>query len=71
MIFQSFEKLIGKKSIQYANGDEGRKRKQLIDQGLTHLAVSYYYEHFLKVIVIGVMNCKSKILDINHIIAVD
>ena len=48
-LFKLFEPLIGKKSIQYANGPEGRKRRQLMDRSFSHEAVQDYYEHFVKV----------------------
>lgn len=48
-LFKLFEPLIGKKSIQYANGPEGRKRRQLMDRSFSHEAVKDYYEHFVKV----------------------
>ena len=48
-INELFEPLIGKKSIQYANGPEGRKRRQLMDRSFSHEAVKDYYEHFVKV----------------------
>lgn len=38
-LFKLFEPLIGKKSIQYANGPEGRKRRQLMDRSFSHEAV--------------------------------
>lgn len=44
-----FEPLIGKKSIQYANGPGGRKRRQLMDRSFSHEAVKDYYEHFVAV----------------------
>ena len=49
LLFEAFSGLIGKKSIQYANGAEGRKRRHLIDEGFSHKAVAYYYDHFVKV----------------------
>jgi len=48
-LFKLFEPLIGKKSIQYANGPEGRKRRQLMDRSFSHEAVKDYCEHFVKV----------------------
>ena len=48
-LFKLFEPLIGKKSIQYANGPEGRKRRQLMDRSFSHEAVTDYYEHFVRV----------------------
>ena len=48
-LFRLFEPLIGKKSIQYANGPEGRKRRQLMDRSFSHEAVKDYYDHFVKV----------------------
>lgn len=48
-LFRLFEPLIGKKSIQYANGPEGRKRRQLMDRSFSHEAVKDYYEHFVKI----------------------
>ena len=48
-LFKLFEPLIGRKSIQYANGPEGRKRRQLMDRSFSHEAVKDYYEHFVKV----------------------
>lgn len=48
-LFKLFEPLIGKKSIQYANGPEGRKRRQLMDRSFSHEAVKDYYEHFVRV----------------------
>ena len=48
-LFRLFEPLIGKKSIQYANGLEGRKRRQLMDRSFSHEAVKDYYDHFIKV----------------------
>ena len=44
-----FEPLIGKKSIQYANGPGGRKRRQLMDRSFSHETVKDYYEHFVAV----------------------
>ena len=49
-LFRLFEPLIGKKSIQYANGPEGRKRRQLMDRSFSHEAVKDYYDHFVKVL---------------------
>jgi hypothetical protein len=49
LLFEAFSDLIGNKSIQYANGAEGRKRRHLIDEGFSHKAVAYYYDHFVKV----------------------
>ena len=43
-----FEPLIGKNSIQYANGPEGRKRRQMMDRSFSHEAVKDYYEHFVQ-----------------------
>lgn len=48
-LFRLFEPLIGKKSIQYANGPEGRKRRQLMDRSFSHEAVKDYYDHFVKI----------------------
>lgn len=48
-LFKMFEPLIGKKSIQYANGPEGRKRRQMIDRSFSHEAVKDYYEHFAQI----------------------
>ena len=48
-LFRLFEPLIGKKSIQYANGPDGRKRRQLMDRSFSHEAVKDYYDHFVKV----------------------
>ena len=47
-----FEPLIGRKSIQYANGLEGRKRRQLMDRSFSHESVKEYYEHFVLVIIL-------------------
>ena len=44
-----FEPLIGRKSIQYANGPEGRKRRQMMDRSFSHESVKEYYEHFVLV----------------------
>lgn len=46
-LFKLFEPLIGKKSIQYANGPGGRKRRQLMDRSFSHESVKAYYEHFV------------------------
>ena len=48
-LFKMFEPLIGKQSIQYANGPGGRKRRQLTDRSFSHDAVGDYYEHFVMV----------------------
>ncbi|KAL9966274.1 hypothetical protein ACROYT_G024323 [Oculina patagonica] len=48
-MFKLFEPLIGKKSIQYVNGPEGRKRRQMMDRSFSHDAVKDYYEHFVKI----------------------
>ena len=48
-LFKLLEPLIGKKSIQYANGPEGRKRRLLMDRSFSHEAVKDYYEYFVKV----------------------
>ena len=48
-LFKMFEPLIGKQSIQYANGPGGRKRRQLMDRSFSHDAVNDYYEHFVMV----------------------
>ena len=48
-LFKMFEPLIGKQSIQYANGPGGRKRRQLMDRSFSHEAVKDYYEHFVMV----------------------
>ena len=48
-LFKMFEPLIGRKSIQYANGPGGRKRRQLMDRSFSHEAVKDYYEHFVMV----------------------
>ena len=48
-LFEAFSDLIGHKSIQFANGAEGRKRRHLMDEGFSHTAVAYYYDDFVKV----------------------
>ncbi|KAM7450025.1 hypothetical protein ABFA07_002135 [Porites harrisoni] len=48
-LFKMFEPLIGKQSIQYANGPGGRKRRQLMDRSFSHEAVKDYYEHFVMI----------------------
>ncbi|EDO42444.1 predicted protein, partial [Nematostella vectensis] len=48
-LFKLFEPLIGKKSIQYANGVHGRKLRQLFDRGFSHQAVKDYYQSFIEV----------------------
>lgn len=49
LLFDAFADLIGQNSIQFANGAEGRKRRQLIDESFSHSAVTYYYDDFVKV----------------------
>ena len=50
-LFKRFEPLLGKKSIQYANGPGGRKRRQVMDRSFSHEAINDYYETFVKVTV--------------------
>ena len=49
LLLEAFSDLIGKKSMQHANGTEGRKRRHLMDGGFSHTAVAYYYDDFVKV----------------------
>ena len=49
LLLKAFSDLIGKKSIQYVNGTEGRKRRYLMDEGFSQTAVAYYYDDFVKV----------------------
>ncbi|XP_035663707.1 cytochrome P450 20A1-like [Branchiostoma floridae] len=46
LLFKGFEPLIGAKSIQYANGLDGRTRRKLYDPSFGHNAMKYYYSIF-------------------------
>ena len=48
-LFKLFEPLIGKKSIQFANGPSGRKRRQVMDRSFSHESVKDYYEYLVQV----------------------
>ena len=52
-LFQMFEPLVGKKSIQNLNGPGARKKRQLMDRSFSHGAVKDYYEHFVMVNISG------------------
>ncbi|CAC5367291.1 CYP20A [Mytilus coruscus] len=45
-LFKLFKILIGPKSIQYANKQDGRTRRKNYDEALTHDAIKKYYETF-------------------------
>lgn len=49
LLFQMFEPLIGKKCIQYANGEDGRARRHLYEKVLTHDAIKRYFLEFQNV----------------------
>ena len=46
-----FMPLIGKHSIQYANGANGRKKRQILDRSFSHGAISSYATVFDEVCV--------------------
>ncbi|CAL1534074.1 unnamed protein product [Lymnaea stagnalis] len=48
-LFKLFEPMIGPLSIQYANGADGRKRRQCYDRAFEHEKLHGYYETFQKV----------------------
>ncbi|KAL4222448.1 hypothetical protein ACF0H5_018487 [Mactra antiquata] len=48
-LYELFKPLIGAKCIQYANGTEGRARRQLYDKCLTHDAVKKYFLDFQEI----------------------
>lgn len=48
-LFKLFEPLIGKKSIQFANGPSGRKRRQIMDRSFSHESVKDYYEYLVQI----------------------
>lgn len=48
-LFQLFEPLIGPKSIQYANGTDGRARRDLYDKCLTAGAIRKYFLTFQEI----------------------
>ncbi|XP_006824105.1 cytochrome P450 20A1-like [Saccoglossus kowalevskii] len=47
-IFEFVNCLIGSKSIQFANGDEGKQRRHIHDKSFTHRAIENYYNSFQK-----------------------
>ena len=49
LLFKLFEPLMGKLSIQYANGPNGRKRRLFYDKSFGHEAVKEYFESFVYV----------------------
>lgn len=58
--FKFFEPLFGKKSLTYKNGPEARKKRQLVDRSFGHEAVTHYYDHFTKVLLL--LQCSVPIL---------
>ena len=48
-LFKLFEPLIGETSIQYANGAEGRARRQAYDKSFAHEKLVALYPSFQKV----------------------
>ncbi|XP_060554899.1 cytochrome P450 20A1-like [Ruditapes philippinarum] len=48
-LFEMFEPLIGAKCIQYANGEDGRARRNLYDKCLTHGAINKYFMTFQEI----------------------
>uniref|UniRef100_A0A0B6YSD6 Cytochrome P450 n=1 Tax=Arion vulgaris TaxID=1028688 RepID=A0A0B6YSD6_9EUPU len=48
-LFKTFEPLIGADSIQFANGADGRKRRQQYDRAFAHEKFPIYYDKFQKV----------------------
>ncbi|XP_053373354.1 cytochrome P450 20A1-like [Mercenaria mercenaria] len=48
-LFELFEPLIGAKCIQYANGEDGRARRNLYDKCLTHEATHKYFIIFQEI----------------------
>ena len=49
-----------KKSLTYKNGPEARKKRQLVDRSFGHEAVTHYYDHFTKVLLL--LQCSVPIL---------
>lgn len=47
-LFKMFEPLIGARSVQYANGANGRARRKHYDQAFSHFRLCSYYEMFQK-----------------------
>ena len=52
-----FKPFIGEKCIQYANGSDGRARRHLYDQVLTHDAIKKYFLQFQEVLTWGLTFC--------------
>ncbi|XP_059172500.1 cytochrome P450 20A1-like [Physella acuta] len=48
-LFKLFEPMIGPLSIQFANGADGRKRRQYYDRAFEHEKLQTYFESFQKV----------------------
>ena len=52
-----FKPFIGEKCIQYANGSDGRARRHLYDQVLTHDSIKKYFLQFQEVLTWGSTFC--------------
>ena len=48
-LFALFEPMIGNNSMQYANGKDGRTRRNIYDPTFAHASLKYYYGTFNKV----------------------
>ena len=64
-LFQLFEPLIGSKSIQYANGDDGRYRRKYLDRCMSFQAMHLYLTEFHQV-ALEVSQCFAKSEQISH-----
>ena len=57
VLFEMFKPFLGEKCIQYANGSDGRARRHLYDQVLTHDAIKKYFLQFQEVLTWGSTDC--------------
>lgn len=64
-LFQLFEPLLGPKSIQYANGNDGRSRRKYLDRCMSFQAVQCYIPEFQR-IAEEISECFAENLAENH-----